>query len=271
MLSEDARFKFGENWQNFLSTLNTKRIEEAEKSLTDALGTSSLQGTKFLDIGSGSGLFSLAAKRLQATVHSFDYDKHSVACARELKSRYFTQDTSWTIEQGSVLDENYLAQLGSFDTVYSWGVLHHTGNMYQAFENIVNLVKPNGYLFISIYNDQGATSTVWKRIKKLYAQSGWVMQKLLILLALFRCWGPTLLKDFLKCGNPLKSWTSYKQNRGMSAYYDLIDWVGGYPFEVAKPEEVFDFFKDKGFQLLKLHTCQGIGCNEFVFQKLQKS
>jgi 2-polyprenyl-6-hydroxyphenyl methylase/3-demethylubiquinone-9 3-methyltransferase len=54
----------------------------------------------------------------------------------------------------------------------------------------------------------------------------------------------------------------------MSYWHDLIDWVGGYPFEVAKPEEVFDFCRERGFQLVELATAGGgPGNNQFVFQR----
>src|ERR1043165_6266518 len=119
-----SRFQFGENWWRFLSVLNDERIAEAEKSLGEMLGVESLRGKSFLDIGSGSGLFSLAARRLGARVRSFDYDPQSVACAQELKRRYFADDADWMIEQGSVLDPDYIRRLGQFDIVYSWGVLH---------------------------------------------------------------------------------------------------------------------------------------------------
>ncbi|WP_161597764.1 hypothetical protein [Fluviispira multicolorata] len=55
----------------------------------------------------------------------------------------------------------------------------------------------------------------------------------------------------------------------MSAYNDLIDWLEGYPFEVAKPEEVFAFSRTKGFVLKKMKPCSGgLGCNEFLFRKI---
>ena len=56
--------------------------------------------------------------------------------------------------------------------------------------------------------------------------------------------------------------------RGMHRWYDLVDWVGGWPFEVARPEEVFRFLRDQGFQLEELRTCGGkLGCNEFLFRR----
>ena len=266
---EEVRFKFGKNWSLFLKMLDECRIQEAETSLKKALGRSDLQGLRFLDVGSGSGLFSLAARRLGAEVHSFDYDLQSVACTVSLKERFFPNDPLWTVEQGSALDKSYLNTLGEFDILYSWGVLHHTGNMAQAFENVSDMVKPGGYLFISIYNDQGGASRRWTWVKRTYNESGMLVRCILSIYTLFRQWTITFVKDFFKTGNFLKTWYNYAlNNRGMSAYHDLIDWVGGYPFEVAKPEQVFEFFKEKKFSLLFLKTCAGgLGCNEFVFQR----
>src|SRR5438105_15936615 len=126
-ITRGRRFEFGKNWSRFLDVLDDERIREAEESLKKMLEVESLAGKSFLDIGSGSGLFSLAARRLGARVHSFDYDPQSVPCAAELKRRYFTDDAAWTIEEGSALDEQYVRALGTFDVVYSWGVLHQTG------------------------------------------------------------------------------------------------------------------------------------------------
>jgi 2-polyprenyl-3-methyl-5-hydroxy-6-metoxy-1,4-benzoquinol methylase len=126
------RFTFGKNWQQFLRRLTEGRINDAERSLCRMLQVSDLSGKRFLDAGSGSGLFSLAARRIGALVRSFDYDPASVWCTRELRDRYYSDDPEWLVEEGSILDEAYVSSLGTYDVVYSWGVLHHTGAMWRA-------------------------------------------------------------------------------------------------------------------------------------------
>jgi 2-polyprenyl-6-hydroxyphenyl methylase/3-demethylubiquinone-9 3-methyltransferase len=266
-IAAGERFAFGKNWQQFLSVLNDNRIRMAEASLCDRLGVTDLQGRSFLDVGSGSGLFSLAARRLGARVHSFDYDPESVACAEELRRRYFPSDPDWVIEQGSALDPQYLSSLGKFDVVYSWGVLHHTGAMWQALDSVAAQVAPQGKLFIAIYNDQGRISDRWRWIKQTYNRLPSALRFLVTVPVLVHLhWRPAV-KDLLRL-QPFHSWRTYGQDRGMSAWRDLIDWVGGYPFEVAKPEAIFDFYRQRGFTLTRLATCGGsLGCNEFVFRR----
>jgi|WetSurMetagenome_2_1015567.scaffolds.fasta_scaffold00033_10 2-polyprenyl-3-methyl-5-hydroxy-6-metoxy-1,4-benzoquinol methylase len=261
------RFEFGKNWMRFLSVLREERIAEAEKSLRKMLGVETLAEKTFLDIGSGSGLFSLAARRLGARVFSFDYDPQSVACTAELKLKYFPLDNNWTVEEGSVLDQEYVNSLGVFDVVYSWGVLHHTGAMWQALEKASCLVGDGGTLFIAIYNDQGRASRYWMKIKQIYNYLPNRLKFLVLWPSFIRLWLPTTLRDFVK-GRPFSTWRNYVRDRGMTPWYDVVDWVGGYPFEVAKPEEIFDLYRNMGFQLIKLKTCAGgCGCNEFVFMK----
>src|SRR5215203_350579 len=155
-IQRGERFEFGKNWASFLEVLDGDRIDRAIDSLRQMLEVDDLQQKSFLDIGSGSGLFSLAAKRLGARVFSFDYDPESVACTRELRRRYYPDDENWTVEQGSALDENYVRSLGVFDVVYSWGVLHHTGDMWLGLHNASLAVGNNGFLFVAIYNDTGS-------------------------------------------------------------------------------------------------------------------
>jgi len=264
-IAAGQRFAFGENWQRFLGILDEDRIGRAEESLRGMLQVSDLAGQSFLDIGCGSGLFSLAARRMGARVYSFDYDAQSVACARELRQRYFPQDSDWLIDEGSALDAAYLSGLGRFDVVYSWGVLHHTGAMWSALDNAARLVAPRGKLFIAIYNDQGKISHRWRAIKRTYNRLPGNLRFLVTVPVLVHLYWRRTLKDFLRL-RPFETWRNEGRERGMSPWRDLIDWVGGYPFEVAKPEAILDFHLRRGFTLTRMVTCGGsLGCNEFVF------
>ncbi len=258
-VASGKRFTFGDNWARFLTDLDDARIAAAQESLRKMLDITDLQQHRFLDIGSGSGLFSLAARRLGARVHSFDFDPASVACAVELKRRYFASDDAWTIEHGSALDTDYLRSLGTFEVVYSWGVLHHTGKMWPALANVISSVAPGGQLFIAIYNDQGLLSRYWTAVKKIYNRSAagrWLM----IALHMPYLYGLRWLVRAATGRLPLE--------RGMSMWRDMVDWLGGYPFEVAKPEAIFRYYHEQGFDLQELVTCGGrMGCVEYVFRR----
>jgi 2-polyprenyl-3-methyl-5-hydroxy-6-metoxy-1,4-benzoquinol methylase len=259
------RFEFGKNWKAFLSTLTDEKIEIAKQSLVEMLGYNDLTGKTFLDVGCGSGLFSLVAIKLGATVYSFDFDPNSVKCTQFLKEKYFLQ-SKWIIEEGSILDSDYINSLGKFDIVYSWGVLHHTGNLYGALEIIDMAVKDDGNLFIAIYNDQGNISDRWRKVKKIFNSN--ILGKMLIVsIYIPYFFSRRLFADLRRFKNPIKTYKEYKKNRGMSLFYDWLDWLGGLPFEVASPEAIFEFYKKKKYSLIKLKTKNGLGCNEFVFIK----
>jgi SAM-dependent methyltransferase len=266
-IEKGERFAFGDNWTRFLSVLNDDRVEEAKSSLRRMLNVETLAGKTFLDVGSGSGLFSLAARMLGARVHSFDFDPQSVACTAELNRRYFPGDDAWVVESGSVLDADYLSRLGQFDVVYSWGVLHHTGRMWEALDNVVPLVKRGGQLFIAIYNKQRLFSSYWAFVKRTYNRSSPVTRRLLgygylgfFAVGLFSA-------DVLRGRNPRSRYSSTGK-RGMSLRYDVVDWIGGWPFEVATPDEISDFAKKHNLVLTELVTCgRKHGCNEYVFER----
>ena len=269
MQMNNGRFGFGRNWQQFLRVLDEERIREAENSLREMLKVQDLEGKTFLDIGSGSGVFSLAAMRLGAArVHSLDYDPQSVECAHQLKARFFPAASSWTIERGDALDRQYLAGLGTYDVVYSWGVLHHTGNMWQALENVLPLVGNGGKLFIAIYNDAGKRSHQWHALKKMYNRAAFyriALPVVFIPLNVVRGLG----RDLSGLKNPFTRYRVYKKDRGMSMMRDWIDWIGGWPYEFATAGAVSDFCKSRGFEVLTCVNRSGwvLGNNEFVFER----
>lgn len=264
---ENNRFQFGKNWSLFFKLVNEERILEAQKSLLTMLNVENLHGKKFLDIGCGSGLFSLAASRLGAEVFSFDYDPESVACTRMMKRKFSLENQSWIIEEGSILDNDYMASIGNYDIVYSWGVLHHTGSMWKAIENATMCLSKKGMIYIAIYNDQKNLSIYWRSVKRIYNKSPRLIK--LFISAIYYVYFFTLLlvADLVRRRNFLDRLKGSKR-RGMSLYRDVVDWVGGYPFEVSTPEKILSFFVDKGLVMTNLKTVQGKhGCNEFVFEK----
>ena len=261
------RFSFGENWRDFLGAMNESRIVESVAALQQMLGVTSLEGLHFVDIGSGSGLSSLAAHRLGADVTSFDYDPTSVGCTLELRRRYAKDSTRWKIMHGSALDPTFLATLGTYDVVYSWGVLHHTGHMWNAINNALPMVRPSGMLCLALYNDQGVWSKRWALIKRVYCSG--TLGKFAVSSVFVPYWACRVaLSDLVRGHAPWNTWATYGRNRGMSLWHDWHDWLGGYPFEAAKPEEIILPLQKKGFALTNLNTQYGsVGCVEYVFQR----
>jgi 2-polyprenyl-3-methyl-5-hydroxy-6-metoxy-1,4-benzoquinol methylase len=266
-LDAGARFAFGDNWTRFLELLDDRRIADAEASLRDMLEVTDLRNRTFLDIGCGSGLFSLAARRLGARVRSFDFDAQSVACARELKRRYFPEDAGWTIEDGSVLDGAYMQALGVFDVVYSWGVLHHTGAMWLALERAIGRVAPaGGLLFIAIYADQGWKSRAWWFVKLFYNRLprflrpaySFIVGAIVRLLVVVKY---TLLLRPMTAIAPL---FSDDRARGMSAKRDAVDWIGGFPYEFATLDALTAYLGARGFTIVRSRQAGSFGCHEIV-------
>ncbi|MFA5333562.1 MAG: class I SAM-dependent methyltransferase [Candidatus Nanoarchaeia archaeon] len=257
-MADNIRFDFGKNWKEYsLNSLDDDRFKKALDSLNILIGKNNIKNKSFLDIGSGSGIFSLAAKKLNAKkVIGFDISQNSVEIAYFNKNK-FAKNEDISFFKQSIVDKNY-KKFGKFDIVYSWGVLHHTGNMFQAIDNSITLVNPKGLFVIAIYNKHWS-SPIWRLIKWFYNVSPKFIQKFMVLIF----YGIIAFAKFVFTGkNPFK-----KKKRGMNFYYDVIDWLGGYPYQYASKNEITNYIESKGFKLIKYVKSEvPTGCNEFVFK-----
>jgi SAM-dependent methyltransferase len=263
-------FGFGDNWLKFAADLKEEQIVEAQESLQKLLGRMDLSGLSFLDIGSGSGLFSLVARKLGARVRAFDFDPGSVACTRSLRNRYFPGDDDWTVEHGSILDAAYTGRLGTFDIVYSWGVLHHTGAMWTALECAASLVAADGMLAIALYR-RTPLCGAWRVEKRLYAAAPSIVQD-----AMRGAYKVAYLAGIAATGrNPNAYVSGYKSSRGMNWHRDVHDWLGGYPYESASPADVKAHLGRLGFHVVRSIERPaglgvfGTGCDEYVCRRQQ--
>lgn len=267
-MPNEPHFAFGRNWLDYLSQLNDERVAAAQEGLRLSLnGMTSLQGLSFLDAGSGSGVVSLAAVRMGAAdVRSFDYDADAVAATSSLKQRFAPQ-ASWTVEQGSLLDPSYIATLPRFDIVYCWGVAHHTGDMWAAVGSLIELLAADGKLVLALYNDQGLLSRLWRAEKRLASRAPRPVQQALAGGYIAGVTVAGMARDLAQRRNPLGR-LGTSRRRGMSRWHDAVDWVGGYPYEVAGREETVRRVERMGLRLLDLRSVgRRSGCNEYLFIK----
>lgn len=261
------RYEFGKNWKRYVDLhFSEEKIEISRQHMLSFLGRSDLSGMRMLDIGSGSGLHSLAAWRSGVReIVSFDYDPNSVETTRLLHEKV-GKPSNWTIQQGSVLNKEFMDSLGKFDFVYSWGVLHHTGSQWNAINNAIDSVSDDGVFYIALYDSDVYVNPgpkYWLDIKKKYNGAGKLKRYVMEM-------------DYIRnivCGKNIRNMAKilsimaeYKKSRGMNLYTDVRDWLGGWPMEFTRVSEIVDLFcKENNFHLQNIST--GEANTEYVFSR----
>jgi SAM-dependent methyltransferase len=264
--SDAQRFDFGRNWKKFVEKhFSEERVSIAQQHLLGFLKLPDLAGRRMLDIGCGSGLHSLAALRANVKeLLSFDYDANSVATTRRLRD-LSGRPGHWRIEQGSVLDKAYMDQLGTFDIVYSWGVLHHTGDQWTALRYAADRISPGGVFYVALYTSDvfvDPPAEFWLEVKRRYNRSGWIGKRGI------EAWyiGRQFIGMWRGGQNPFAYAWGYKRSRGMSYYTDVRDWVGGWPMEFSSVQQVKDFTRDQ-LQLDLINITTGEANPEYLFRR----
>ncbi len=260
---EPVDWSFGTNWQKYLGAVTPERLEQARASLSTSFAGASFRGESFLDIGCGSGLFSMSAAVMgAASVVSIDVDPSSVACAERLRAGM--ADVRWECLLGSVLDEAFVSTIPKASRVYSWGVLHHTGNMWKALRRVTELVADNGLLCVALYSTPNRPA-MQMTLKRMYNRTPRRLRWLT------RAFYGTAKLGFLTVArheNPYAYVRDYgKRNRGMSYWRDVEDWLGGLPFQYAEVDAVTSFVAPLGFEVCGAVAASAGGCHEYLFRR----
>lgn len=252
-------FSFGRNWRSFARFVSEETIAEAQADIINWLGPDGVKGKTVVDIGCGSGIHSLCFHRLGAkSLLSVDVDRDSVICTEKFWRAAGTPK-NWQVREASVLDRASMDAFGRFDIVYSWGVLHHTGRMWEAVDNASRVCEPGGRLWIALYA-KGPQYEEHLRSKQEFNAAPWHYRQKIVWKHLLRKW-----RHERNQGNKSLSW--FWHGRGMNAYHDAIDWYGGLPYEVASVPEVIEFLTVRGYSSARIEQAVEGGCSNFLFDR----
>lgn len=263
---KDRRFEFGKNWQDFIDRhYSQELVDVSKRHILEFLKHRDLAGLRVLDIGCGSGLHSMAMFQAgAASIDSFDYDPASVA-ATQMLHRKAGAPARWTIQQASVLDDAFMASLPTYDLVYSWGVLHHTGEVWKAIDLAASRVVPGGLFYIALYSadvQKDPSPEFWLEVKQRYVNSGWVTRRRM---DWWYVWRFMMHRNPARIPVVLKRMRDHSKTRGMKMFTDIRDWLGGWPMEFVWDAEAVTFVENRGFRLKEIAT--GQANTEFLFER----
>lgn len=262
-------FAFGKNWDSYSQQIDSSHIESATSKLVDLIQLGNLDGMSVLDIGSGSGIHSLSLMMLGCEdLVAIDFDLDSVETTKRVLS-LGTFQGKYQVFQADILKTIPEIEGVTFDLVYSWGVLHHTGQMMKAIENALKFVKPASLIALALYR-KTPFCFLWNIEKAIYSKSPKNLQFALRKIYEFIF----SLGLRIKRGQSLESYKrDYFQKRGMEFSHDVHDWLGGYPYESIKSQFLIEFMDKNGFKVVNSHIVKnqigilGSGCDEFLFQR----
>jgi SAM-dependent methyltransferase len=261
---QDLRYEFGKNWTGFVKrNVDNERVDIARNHILAFIKRDHLKGLDFLDIGCGSGIHSAAALAAGAEkICSFDYDANSVIATNIVRKR-IGEPSNWSVMRGDVLDDAFISSLGKWNFVYSWGVLHHTGDVWRAVDNASKTVAPGGLFYLALYSaDVQPDPDFWLRIKREYnLASEWKRRRM----EWWYVWKYMMQSNPLRFPVVLWRVARHRLTRGMSLFVDIRDWLGGWPMEFTFDADVIKFLDERGFSLVNIKA--GEACTEFLFMK----
>lgn len=262
MREDGPRFAFGRNWRSFSDTaLKPESVAAARSQFAALLEGLPLEGKRFLDIGFGQGLPLIFAQERGALALGIDRDADN-ARALESTARALGLTAPPPHRIVSILDPALPREYPQgFDVVHSWGVLHHTGDMRASLAAACSLVADGGHFLCAIYNRHWS-SPAWTAIKWSYVRlPDWARRVLVGAL-----YPVIYAAKWLVTGrNPRE------MRRGMDFFHNVVDWVGGYPYEYASVEELKAMVEPLGFTCRRVARPEvPIACNEFVFEKTRR-